>query len=463
MSFIALHSERRLAAAPRAVNQSLARALRDAGFQLTTEQLSVVEAKRGSQLASVAMQSKLPLRVSARISPDGDGAAVQLEVRDDSKVPASRLMGMSAAFTRALTEVQEQVDHALLVLAPGATFDAPTMTNTAANMGVLDTANAATVSAGDKVVARAGELLGGRRQETAPQAWKGLAGVFFESPAGTAALEMIDVHAMLTAGTLLTLRPGNMPANLVADVEALVMRIEQELSGHEAHTVRMSITAEEQPVVEFLRQQARIREALPLRTMMVCQTCRFEKVVNPDYQRLAKRNSRLKTLLGAVGASWGGSGGLRAFVAVGKVIGSAGLDPDFVCPRCQGTTHDDYVITYCPRCGDRRLDSMLRACPKCKHDFRSDVPAERLWHAETSLMIPAAVAAKALAAAGRPGNGGGSAGAGSAGDAMRAAGADPAPPSWYPDPLGKHQYRYWDGAGWTDHVADNGATATAPI
>jgi hypothetical protein len=461
MSFITLQSQRRVPVAPRAVNAALAKALKGAGFQLTSEQLTAVEAKRGSQVASVAMQSKLPIRVAARIGPDGTGSVIDLEVRDDSRVPASRFMGMSAAFTRALDEVQQALDAGLLALAPGATFSEPRRNNTAANLGVIDTANAATISAGDKVAAKANQLLGGRRKETAPQAWKGLAGVFLVSPAGTAALEMMDVQALLSAGTLVTLRPGGMPPNLVADVETLVMRLEQELSGHETHTLTIAVTAAEQPVVEFLRQQSRIREALPLRTMMVCQTCRFEKIVNPDYQRLAKRNNRLKTLLGAVGASWGGSGGLRAFVAVGKVIGTAGLDPDFVCPRCQGTAHDDYVITYCPRCGDRRMESMLRACPKCKHDFRDDAPAERLWHAETSLMIPTAVARaapEAVAALSAP-----PAKTAAAAPATPSTRAPTAPASWYADPLGQHQYRYWNGADWTEHVADNGTEATAPI
>lgn len=38
-----------------------------------------------------------------------------------------------------------------------------------------------------------------------------------------------------------------------------------------------------------------------------------------------------------------------------------------------------------------------------------------------------------------------------------------APPEWYPDPLGRHQYRYWDGAQWTPHVADNGQTGWDPV
>ncbi len=36
-------------------------------------------------------------------------------------------------------------------------------------------------------------------------------------------------------------------------------------------------------------------------------------------------------------------------------------------------------------------------------------------------------------------------------------------PNWYPDPTGRHQVRYWDGAVWTDHVADNGAQTVDPV
>jgi hypothetical protein len=32
----------------------------------------------------------------------------------------------------------------------------------------------------------------------------------------------------------------------------------------------------------------------------------------------------------------------------------------------------------------------------------------------------------------------------------------PHPSGWYPDPGGRHQYRFWSGTAWTDHVCDNG-------
>jgi len=36
------------------------------------------------------------------------------------------------------------------------------------------------------------------------------------------------------------------------------------------------------------------------------------------------------------------------------------------------------------------------------------------------------------------------------------------PARWAADPLGRHQYRYWDGSQWTEHVSDDGAVSTDP-
>lgn len=37
------------------------------------------------------------------------------------------------------------------------------------------------------------------------------------------------------------------------------------------------------------------------------------------------------------------------------------------------------------------------------------------------------------------------------------------PANWYPDPMGRHQLRYWDGANWTDHVSNNGVQGADPL
>lgn len=37
------------------------------------------------------------------------------------------------------------------------------------------------------------------------------------------------------------------------------------------------------------------------------------------------------------------------------------------------------------------------------------------------------------------------------------------PPGWFPDPTGRHDHRWWDGAAWTEHVADAGVAGRDPL
>lgn len=37
------------------------------------------------------------------------------------------------------------------------------------------------------------------------------------------------------------------------------------------------------------------------------------------------------------------------------------------------------------------------------------------------------------------------------------------PPAWYADPLARHDHRWWDGASWTEHVADGGVAGRDAI
>ncbi|CAN5705396.1 phospholipid scramblase-related protein [soil metagenome] len=36
-------------------------------------------------------------------------------------------------------------------------------------------------------------------------------------------------------------------------------------------------------------------------------------------------------------------------------------------------------------------------------------------------------------------------------------------PNWYPDPMGKHEYRWFDGTNWTDQVSSHGKQSVDPI
>ena len=75
-----------------------------------------------------------------------------------------------------------------------------------------------------------------------------------------------------------------------------------------------------------------------------------------------------------------GRHGISPFVLVGSIFRIADLDPDYVCPRCQGTDAEEMVVTFCPTCGDLRPEAALRSCAKCQLDLRSMLPEEAsIW------------------------------------------------------------------------------------
>ena len=37
------------------------------------------------------------------------------------------------------------------------------------------------------------------------------------------------------------------------------------------------------------------------------------------------------------------------------------------------------------------------------------------------------------------------------------------PANWFPDPMKRHELRYWDGNAWTDHVSNNGIQSNDPV
>ena len=278
-------------------------------------------------------------------------------------------------------------------------------------------------TANSAILNRAKAMLDGSSQPTR-RTWKGVAGAVIGSGRGVATLDVAALEMMTTVGTQIAGTPGALPKQLAAQVSELVTLLEQHLAVSPGW-VSVEVTDDLSMVVDFLRQQARIRQALPLRTLQRCLTCSLEKVVNPDYKRLMERNRKIKVFSSSFGGIITGNG-ISPYVLIGKLLQAKQLDPDYVCPRCQGMNADSRIITFCPGCHARRDEPVLRQCPDCSHDFRADLPSETLWQERPSSPPPAKHAGGApafLASAG-----------------------------WYRDAGARGQLRWWTGQSWTTHT-----------
>ncbi len=266
------------------------------------------------------------------------------------------------------------------------------------------------------------------------------------------------LDAMLTTGQLVSARPGPLPENLLRDVQTFVIELESRLQEESRHRTErlggedpLAIAPEHVPVVTFLLQQARLRERLPLRLLMVCTTCRLEKVVNPDLARMRERSRRTRLLTTSFGAVLG-THGVSPYIMLGRMAQLKKSEPDFVCPRCQGLDADECLVTFCPQCGERRDESVLGTCSRCRHDFRSLASRPPPWRQLESPPQEPTPQVDVNATRERP--------------AYRppAESCAPAttPASWHPDPFQRFELRYWDGARWTPHVSRNGVVAQDP-
>ena len=99
------------------------------------------------------------------------------------------------------------------------------------------------------------------------------------------------------------------------------------------------------------------------------------------------------------------------------------------------------------------LAAMCRAAerlsPPTTSSRRPGSPASSPWRCRSAASPAASTRARSATAAAEP---------------VTLTGDAPENPArWAPDPLGRHQYRYWDGTQWTEHVADNGVISIDPL
>ena len=479
MDSISLDIERRLRVSQAEARALIVRFLRANEFTLTAEQISMVSAKRGSQLVGAVQQKKLPITVRAMFMPDAAGSTVSIHIGDAWRSGVGKVWGMNGPYTTLLNEVQSALDAVLAPVAiDPAEFEMAAVSTSTRNVPLLSTGNAATVKAGAAVAGKVDRLITPGDHRSTPKA---LTEVVLHSSKGNASFDRMAAEGLLTVGLLVSTKPGAMPANLAADVEALTAKLETSIAAKSEGRVVCDLDDAEIPVAEFLGKQAMIRNVLPLRTLHVCTTCKFEKVVNPDFEKLQEKNRRKRILQGAVGATITTSG-ISPFLLVGSVLKFKNFDIPFVCPRCQGLDADSSVVTFCPNCGERRDEAVLRNCRRCKYDFGTphrehthefwgdDMPDPVVTFTPppppspiaapvvpTPAVLTPPVVAVTTPVLARPV-------VAVPTLAPPAAVVAPATPAgWHTDTTGRHQLRYWNGTRWTEHVSDNGVQAVDPV
>jgi hypothetical protein len=381
---LAAGAERRCGVPPTVVRQHLLRTIRELSFELRTEQLSLLEAVRGSRLGGVTLAAgKVPVELRITVEPAGTGSRVVAVLVDRWPAKVGRNWGATAAYVEAFGTVLAAVDDTLARLDPAAAaaFSPWWRDIGTGDVGVMQNAASLAGRAGAVLTKRTTRLFEGDspEQRRAVVSGTGATTFTFVAPDAVADVPTDVADAMLTAGTLIASRPGAMPAPLVAQVQQLVYRIEESLEGKQAGAggFRLPVSAAEVAVVTFLHQQAILRGMLPVRTLRTCTTCRLEKVINPEFERIQERTRRTRDI----------ATGLRAvaapFVLAGQLVQMNAKAPQFTCPRCQGLDADETVVTFCHRCGDRQTESALRTCPKCRFDHRSLLKPAPLWRTET--------------------------------------------------------------------------------
>ncbi|WP_285789501.1 hypothetical protein [Micromonospora sp. NBRC 101691] len=389
-------AERRIAAPPSVARQHLLRVLRDLSFELRTEQLSLLEAVRGSKLGGVTLSAaRVPVALRIGLEADGDGCRVTVLLADRWAGRVGRNWGLTSAYVQLFESVLGAVDGVLGRLDPAAATAFPGWWRQTGPGDVAIMQNAASLAnrAGAVLSRHASRLLDGDSpaQRRAAVSRSGTDTFAFETPQTVAEVPAELADGMLMVGALIADRPGDMPPNLVAQVQSLVFRVEEHLASvapGSAPAARFTVEPADVPVVTFLHQQARLRGLLPVRNLRTCTTCRLEKVTNPDLERLQERTRRTRDLATSLSAV------VTPYVLAGRLAQLNNKGPEFSCPRCQGMDADETVVTFCQRCGDRRAETALRTCSKCRFDFRSLVAGDRVWQpCQTPPVIPPPVTA----------------------------------------------------------------------
>ena len=374
-----LDFERTISASSLDTRRVIDEAVRELGFEITADQLTRIEAKRGGMLGySLLIKKQMPVLAVFELSTAGSCCLLTVHLTDNIKT-IGKSWGVNRQYRAIFDEVQQRVDLALAGLdrAAATAFGEPLFWSRSADIGVLEESTRITAKAVGGAVGAAGKVFH-RSSGTAPRAWKGVDSVTFTSSAGVAVLTLAETQADLGVAVMVVSHPGAMPASLTRDVEIFAGSVEQRLTAAGGGAAEVDVSDAQKPVFEFLRQQSQIRACLPMRELHICRSCRLEKIKNPEYQRIVSRNEKIGHLAAGVGATIG-KGGITPTFVLGQVFKLKRLDPEFVCSRCQGMEDDERLVTFCPNCANLERDVVLRLCPKCGFDFRTKAGPAPIW------------------------------------------------------------------------------------
>jgi len=373
---------------------ALVTAIRQQRLTFDVDQLSLLEAHRGSRLGGLTLSpQRVPLAVRVDLTAaGGDASRVEIVIEDRWGIPVGRNWGAVAAYRTAFATVSAAIDQALTALDRQAAerFD-EWQQHIGADVGALAGAAERAAQAEGAVSRQADKLF--QINQGPRAASEGLGTISLTCENQTVQLMPDELDGILTAGQAIASRPGQLPAHLAAQVQELVIafegQLEQVRSFRGGPTPPLRLEPAQIPVLTFCYQQSRIRERLPLRLLLTCTTCRLPKVENPDFTVLRERSRRNRALTSSVGAVFG-THGITPYIMLGRLVQARSGEPSFVCQRCQGLDADQTVVTYCPRCAERRDEAVLRTCQKCSYDFRGVAREAPEWLATEP---PAAVAA----------------------------------------------------------------------
>lgn len=359
------------------VRDSLLSVLRRRGFEIVSQELTSFEARRGSAPSIVRDVAAVPVAVTVYLTVGEASCSLSIRIEDRCPAVLGRSGSLAGSSRNAIAETLAELDAALAALDPAAApgFPSPAWwfaTDPARPPTALDSVVARTTSVGARIASRAGRFLDGKTERSrASDPWRAITHVVFESEGLSLLVDVDRARAMLGVALFVASTPGSMPGALRADVERVAGMVESVRATSVGH-MRVTLSGKDRPVVDFLFQQAELRERLAVRTLHRCRDCGLEKISNPDYKKVMMRNQRVRALGGSIGMSLG-RGGISPFVLLGTLFRLRDIDPEFVCPRCQGMESDTRIVTFCPACGDRIDDTALRSCGRCGHDMRHAV------------------------------------------------------------------------------------------